>query len=202
MAGRRPLTEDEKRRKNEKAKELRLKKKLDKAHNELVELEATKLPEPEIIENIEDPDEFQKKKMETAEKRRKALELARSKRVSPTQIRKNNEEEVMRLNQEKEEELARLKAEKEEQLMKMKEENDKLKTIAHEKPKVKIIKKYISPPNVPKKKKNEIVPQAQQAQQAQQIPQIDYLAQQTYAEQLKIQFNKMLMNKISADTFG
>lgn len=202
MAGRKPLTEEQKQRNNIKRQERRLKKKLEKANGQLKELEANKLPEPEIIENIEDPDEVQKRKMEIVEKRRKALELARSKRVSPTQIRKNNEEEVMRLKQEKEKELARLKAEKEEEMMKMKEENDKLKAIAEEKPKapkVKIIKQYISPP---KKKKNEIVPQAQQAKQSQQVPQIDYLAQQTYAEQLKIQFNKMLMNKISADTFG
>ena len=205
MAGRRPLTEEQKQRNNIKRQEQRLKKKLEKADGQLKELEANKLPEPEIIENIEDSDEVQKRKMEIVEKRRKALELARSKKQTPTQIRKNNEEEVMRLKQEKEEELARLKAEKEEEMMKMKEENDKLKILADEKPKtpkVKIIKKYISVPNVPKKKKNEIVPQAQQAQQAQQVPQIDYLAQQTYAEQLKMQFNKMLMNKISADTFG
>ena len=83
-----PLTEEQKQRKNEKAKENRLKKKMEKAQSELVELEATKLPEPDIIENIEDPDEVQKRKMEIAEKRRKTLEIARSKRVTPTQIRK------------------------------------------------------------------------------------------------------------------
>ena len=75
-----PLTEEQKQRKNEKAKERRLTNKLQKAQSELVELEATKLPEPEVIENIEDPDEVQKRKMEIAEKRRKTLEIARSKK--------------------------------------------------------------------------------------------------------------------------
>ncbi|MFN9898275.1 MAG: hypothetical protein ACK55Z_05650 [bacterium] len=97
MAGRKPLTDEQKERNNIKRREQRLKNKLEKANGQLIELEASKPPEPEVIENIEDPDEVQKRKMEIAEKRLKALELARSKKISPSQIRKNTEEEVMRI---------------------------------------------------------------------------------------------------------
>ena len=181
-----PLTEEQKQRKNEKAKELRLKKKLEKANVELKELEANKLPEPEIIENIEDPDEVQKRKMEIAEKRRKTLEIARSKRVTPTQIRKNNEEEMMKLKEEKEQEMMKLKEEKEQEMMKLKEEKQK----------VKIIKKYIpTPVAIPiKKKKDQIIPKPQ--------PTIDAMAEQNYAIDLKRKMREELMKRISNDIFG
>ena len=187
-----PLTEEQKQRKNEKAKERRLTNKLQKAQSELIELEATKLPEPEVIENIEDPDEVQKRKMEIAEKRRKTLEIARSKRTTPTQIRKNNEEEMARLKAEKEQEMMA----KEQEMMKMKEENEKLKTIAEEKQKVKIVKKYVSAPiPIPKKKKS---PRAQPVQP----PTTEYLVQQTYAEQLQERMRQAMLNKVMASTFG
>lgn len=186
-----PLTEEQKQRKNEKAKELRLKKKLEKANVELKELEANKLPEPEIIENIEDPDEVQKKKMEIAEKRRKTLEIARSKRVTPTQIRKNNEEEIMRLKQEKEQEMMKLKEEKEQEMMKLKEEKEQeMIKLKEEKQKVKIIKKYIPI----KKKKDQIIPKPQ--------PTIDAMAEQNYAIDLKRKMRDELMKRISNDIFG
>lgn len=196
-----PLTEEQKQRKNEKAKERRLKNKMEKAQSELVELEATKLPEPEIIENIEDPDEVQKRKMEIAEKRRKTLEIARSKRVTPTQIRKNSEEELMRIKAEKEQEMMM----KEQEMMKMKEENEKLKTIAEEKQKVKIIKKYVTAPiqSMPvnkKKKEYQIIPK-QEVQQSQQVS-TDYLVQQTYAEQLQKRMRENMLNRVMVDTFG
>ena len=199
MAGRKPLTDEQKQRKREKAQELRLKKKLEKANGQLKELEETKLPEPEIIENIEDPDEVQKKKMETAEKRRKALELARSKRITPTQIRKNNEEEMMKLKQEKEEEMMKLKQEKEQEMMRMKEENDKLKIIAEEKPKVRIIKKYVSAPvPIPIKKKKQPAPLPVPKQE----PTMDAIAEQNYAIELKRKMRDVLMQRISSDIFG
>ena len=190
-----PLTEEQKQRKNEKAKERRLKNKMEKAQSELVELEATKLPEPEIIENIEDPDEVQKRKMEIAEKRRKTLEIARSKRITPTQIRKNNEEELARIKAEKEQEMMA----KEQEMMKMKEENEKLKTIAEEKQKVKIVKKYVSAPiPIPMKKKKEqqIIPKEVA------VPSTDYLVQQTYAEQLQKRMRDTFLNRVMVDTFG
>lgn len=199
MAGRKPLTDEQKQRKREKAQELRLKKKLEKANGQLKELEETKLPEPEIIENIEDPDEVQKKKMETAEKRRKALELARSKRITPTQIRKNNEEEMIKLKQEKEEEMMKLKQEKEQEMMRMKEENDKLKIIAEEKPKVKIIKKYVNTPvPIPIKKKKQQTPLPVPKQE----PTMDAIAEQNYAIELKRKMRDVLMQRISSDIFG
>jgi len=188
-----PLTEEQKQRKNEKAKERRLKNKMEKAQSELVELEATKLPEPEIIENIEDPDEVQKRKMEIAEKRRKSLEIARSKRITPTQIRKNNEEELARIKAEKEQEMMM----KEQEMMKMKEENEKLKTIAEEKQKVKIVKKYVSAPIPMKKKKS---PRPQEVAAA--VPSTDYLVQQTYAEQLQKRMRENMLNRVMVDTFG
>jgi len=193
-----PLTEEQKQRKNEKAKENRLKKKMEKAQSELVELEATKLPEPEIIENVEDPDEVQKRKMEIAEKRRKTLEIARSKRITPTQIRKNNEEELARIKAEKEQEMMA----KEQEMMKMKEENEKLKTIAEEKQKVKIVKKYVSTPiPIPMKKKKSPRPQEVPIQPINQ-PSTDYLVQQTYAEQLQKRMRDTFLNRVMVDTFG
>ena len=192
-----PLTEEQKQRKNEKAKELRLKKKLEKANVELKELEANKLPEPEIIENIEDPDEVQKRKMEISEKRRKTLEIARSKRVTPTQIRKNNEEEMMKLKEEKEQEMMKLKEEKEQEMMKLKEEKEQeMMKLKEEKQKVKIIKKYIhTPVAIPiKKKKEQIIPKPQ--------PTIDAMAEQNYAIDLKRKMRDELMKRISNDIFG
>ena len=194
-----PLTEEQKQRKNEKAKENRLKKKMEKAQSELVELEATKLPEPEIIENVEDPDEVQKRKMEIAEKRRKTLEIARSKRITPTQIRKNNEEELARIKAEKEQEMMA----KEQEMMKMKEENEKLKTIAEEKQKVKIVKKYVSaaiPIPMKKKKVGETASNADKKEVA--VPSTDYLVQQTYAEQLQKRMRDTFLNRVMVDTFG
>ena len=192
------LTEEQKQRKNEKAKENRLKKKMEKAQSELVELEATKLPEPEIIENIEDPDEVQKRKMEIAEKRRKTLEIARSKRVTPTQIRKNNEEELARIKAEKEQEMMM----KEQEMMKIKEENEKLKTIAEEKQKVKIIKKYVTAPIPMKKKKEQQIIPKQEVATAVASPSTDYLVQQTYAEQLQKRMRENMLNRVMLDTFG
>lgn len=189
-----PLTEEQKRIKNEKAKENRLKKKMEKAQSELVQLEENKIKEPvqEIIETIEDPDEEEKRKMEIAEKRRKTLEIARSKRISPTQIRKNNEEEIMRLKEEKEQEM-----------MKMKEENEKLKTIADEKQKIKIVKKYIQAPIPMKKKKSPRVQEVAQAvPQVPKEPTIDYLAEQNYAQQLKKQLRDKQIQMAMIETFG
>lgn len=189
-----PLTEEQKRIKNQKAKENRLKKKMEKAQSELVQLEENKIKEPEqeIIETIEDPDEEEKRKMEIAEKRRKTLEIARSKRISPTQIRKNNEEEIMRLKEEKEQEM-----------MKMKEENEKLKTIADEKQKIKIVKKYIQAPIPMKKKKSPRVQEVAQAvPQVPKEPTIDYLAEQNYAQQLKKQLRDKQIQMAMIETFG
>ena len=188
MAGRRPLTDEEKERNNIKRREQRLKNKLEKANGQLIELEASKPPEPELVENVEDPDEVQKRKMEIAQKRLKALELARSKKISPTQI-------MMRIKAEKEQEMMA----KEQEMIKMKEENEKLKAIAEEKQKVKIVKKYVSTPiPIPMKKKKSPRPQ----EVAAAVPSTDYLVQQTYAEQLQKRMRETMLNRVMSDTFG
>jgi hypothetical protein len=187
------LTDEQKRIKNEKAKERRLKLKMEKAQSELVILEANKIPEPEIIEITEDPDEVLKRKLEIAEKRRQTLQKARSMRVSPSQIRKNNEEEMMRMKEEREREMMM----KQEEMMIMKEENEKLKTIAEEKQKIKKVIKYV--PVQP------MMPQYQQPiqQPIQQAPDptIEYLAEQSYAEQLQKKIRQSMLDRVMMQTF-
>jgi hypothetical protein len=187
----RGLTDEQKEIKNQKARENRLKKKLEKTQNELGEIEASKpvVSEPEddteSIDNAPDPEVIRKR--EIAEKRRKTLEIARSKRVSPTQIRKS-----------KDEELTKIREEKDAELMRMKEENEKLKAMADEKQKVKIVKKYVpSPVPVPIKKKKSPRPERVQNQEAT----IDYLTQQTYAEQLQKRMRESILQRVMADTF-
>ena len=144
----------------------------------------------EIIEAVEDPEIIRKK--EIADKRRKTLEIARSKIKSKTQIKQENTE-VMN----------NLKKEKEEEMMRIKEENEKLKAIAEEKQKVKIVKKYVNAPIPIKKKKS---PRAEPSPQpiAQPIaqPTTDYLVQQTYAEQLQKRMRETILNRVMMDTFG
>ena len=194
MSGRKPLTDEQRERNNIKRREQRLKNKLEKANGQLEELEASKPPEPELVENVEDPDEVQKRKMEILEKRRKALELARSRKINPSQIRKNNEEELARIKAEKEQEMMV----KEQEMLKMKEENEKLKAIAEEKQKVKIVKKYVSSPiPIPMKKKKSPRPQEVPTQ-----PSTDYLVQQTYAEQLQKRMRETMLNRVMSDTFS
>ena len=188
----RGLTDEQKTIKNQKARENRLKKKLEKTQNELGEIEASKPVVPEVedddtetIDNTADLEVIRKR--EIAEKRRKTLEIARSKRVSPTQIRKS-----------KDEELTKIKEEKDAELMRMKEENEKLKAMAEEKQKVKIVKKYIpSPVPVPIKKKKSPRPEQVQKQE----PTIDYLTQQTYAEQLQRRMRETILQRVMTDTF-
>ena len=81
----------------------------------------------------------------------------------------------------------------------MKEENEKLKTIAEEKQKVKIVKKYVNAPiPIPMKKKKSPRPQ----EVAVAVPSTEYLVQQTYAEQLQERMRQAMLNKVMASTFG
>ena len=88
------LTEEQKENNNFKRREQRLQNenKLVKAQNELGEIEASKTVIPEleneIIDNVEDPEILRKK--EIAEKRKKSLEMARSKIKSKTQIKQES----------------------------------------------------------------------------------------------------------------
>jgi len=191
------LTEENKKIKNEKAKEKRLKAKMEKAQSELVELEANKTPEPEKIENNEDPDEVQKRKLEIAEKRRKTLEIARSKRQTPTQIRQQKEEEINKMKEENE----RIKAEKD---MLLKEKDDELKAVKEEKQRVKKVVRYVpqsvpQPQAVPVRKKK--TPEPAQSIPKQE-PTLDYLAQQSYAEQLQRKMRETILHRVMNDTFS
>ena len=187
------LTDEQKMVKNQKAKERRLKIKMEKAQSELVILEANKAPEPEKIEMIEDPDEVLKRKLEIAQKRRETLERARSMRVKPSQIRKNNEEEMMKLKEEKEREMMM----KDEEMMRIKDENEKLKVIADEKQKVKKVIKYVPvQPMIPQYQQP-----IQQPIQPPPDPTIEYLAEQSYAEQLQKKIRQSMLDRVMMQTF-
>ena len=190
--GRKPLTAEQKQRKNEMAKERRLKNKMDKVQHELSDLEETRLPIPEPIVIKDDTDEIAKRKLEIAEKRKKSLELARSKIKSRTQIRNEKDEEMDKIRQENE----RIKSEAE---MLLKQKEEELTKVREEKQKVKKVIKYIPQEVVVKKKKEpqQIIPKEEK-----QEPTLDYLAQQSYAEQLQRKMRDTIMNKIMADTFG
>lgn len=190
--GRKPLTAEQKQRKNEMAKERRLKNKMDKVQHELSDLEETRLPIPEPIVIKDDTDEIAKRKLEIAEKRKKSLELARSKIKSRTQIRNEKDEEMDKIRQENE----RIKSEA---AMLLKQKEEELNKVREEKQKVKKVIKYIPQEVVVKKKKE---PQQIIAKEEKQEPTFDYLAQQSYAEQLQRKMRDTIMNKIMADTFG
>jgi unconventional prefoldin RPB5 interactor 1 len=196
-AGRRPLTEEQKQRNNDMAKERRLKSKLQKAQHELEDLEANKLPEPEVIQTQEDPDEIQKRKMEIAEKRKKSLELARSKIKSRSQIRNEKDDEISKIKEENE----RIKAEKD---MLLKQKEEELKAVKEEKQKVKKVVRYVPqaapPPQaapIKKKKTPEVVQSIPK-----QEPTLDYLAQQSYAEQLQRKMRETILQRVMNDTFS
>ena len=190
--GRKPLTTEQKQRKNEMAKERRLKNKMHKVQHELSDLEETRLPIPEPIVIKDDTDEIAKRKLEIAEKRKKSLELARSKIKSRTQIRNEKDEEMDKIRQENE----RIKSEA---AMLLKQKEEELNKVREEKQKVKKVIKYIPQEVVVKKKKEpqQIIPKEEK-----QEPTFDYLAQQSYAEQLQRKMRDTIMNKIMADTFG
>ena len=125
----------------------------------------------------EEKEEIRRK--EIAEKRRASLALARSKIKSRSSIRQEANNEIE----------------------KIKEENDKLKRDAEiqkgileeQRLKPTIIKKYIRP-------KRE-APVVQPVPVPQPDPSINYLAEQSYAEQLQIKLRENMINKIMMDTF-
>ena len=85
----------------------------------------------------------------------------------------------------------------------MKEENEKLKILADEKQKIKIVKKYIPTPIPMKKKKSPRVQEvAQVVPQVVKEPTIDYLAEQNYAQQLKKQLRDKQIHMAMIETFG
>ncbi len=135
-----------------------------------------KSEEVEIVQ--ENPEE--KRKKEISEKRRASLAIARSKIKPKSQITKEKDEEIA----------------------KIKEENEKLKneTLKAKEAKPTIIKKYIIEEPVSKKKS--IKKRApEETQSVKKEPSIDYLAQQSYAEQLQARLRRDVYEKVMNDTF-
>lgn len=190
------MTVEQKNRKNQLAREKRLKDKenlIQLRQKEVEDLpksieddsddyEDTKVEEvrgateEEVVQ--ENPEE--KRKKEISEKRRASLAIARSKIKPKSQITKEKDEEIA----------------------KIKEENEKLKneTLKAKEAKPTIIKKYIIEEPVSKKKS--IKKRApEETQSVKKEPSIDYLAQQSYAEQLQARLRRDVYEKVMNDTF-
>ena len=114
------------------------------------------------------------RKREIAEKRRASLALARSKIKPKSQIKKEKDDEIQKIM----EENARLK-----------EEAERIKTAPQPNP-PKVIKKIIR--EKPKKRSDNT---------AQKEPSLDYLTQQTYAEQLQAKLRENMLQRVMFDTF-
>lgn len=186
------LTAEQKARKNELARARRAMKKQEKENisqldyktdssnendekNEIV-VEEEPLPTQEIAVEVEEEDPEVVRKREIAEKRRASLALARSKIKPKSQITKEKDEEIQRI----------------------KEENQRLKEAVSSKvpanpPKPKVIKKYIR--EQPKKTYQ------QSPQQQVKEPSLEYLTQETYAEQLQKRLRENMLQKVMMDTF-
>lgn len=168
-------------------------KRINKKKN-IVEDNTPEIPEipetPETIETVEDPEILRKK--EIADKRRKSLEIARSKIKSKSIIKQENDDE-----------LAKIRKEKEDEINKIKQENERLKKIAEEKEK--------SSESVIKKKKKKppiyqpvepVIPVAPVIPKQIQEPTIQYLQDKTYQEQLNNKYNEMVRRNTMLYTFG
>ena len=188
------LTPEQKARKNELARALRARKKDEKKNEVLMnEYESDK---DEVIENVvvenevieeapqEDPEVIRKR--EIAEKRRASLALARSKIKPKSQITKEKDDEIN----------------------KMKEENERLKQniasveIESRERKPKIIKKYVrevAPIKTKPRREERHIEQHQE--NPKQPSSINYLAEQSYAEQLQQRLRENMLNKVMYDTF-
>jgi hypothetical protein len=184
------LTVEQKAKKNESAREKRLRDKED-----LIQLQQREVEEqiPKAIEDdsddyddkpIEDvadeesPEEIRKR--EIAEKRRASLAIARSKIKPKSQITKEKDEEIAKIREENE---------------KLKYETQKAKEV-----KPKIIKKYIIEETTPKHK-SKSVPKEKREVERPREPSVDYLAQQSYAEQLQSRLRRDVYERVMMDTF-
>lgn len=187
------MTVEQKNRKNQLAREKRLKdkenliqlrqkevedlpKSIEDDSDDYEDTKVEEVREEEVIQ--ENPEE--KRKKEISEKRRASLAIARSKIKPKSQITKEKDEEIA----------------------KIKEENEKLKneTLKAKEAKPTIIKKYIIEEPVSKKKS--IKKRApEETQSVKKEPSIDYLAQQSYAEQLQARLRRDVYEKVMNDTF-
>ena len=183
------LTPEQKARKNELARALRARKKDEKKNEVLMneyESDKDEVIENVVVENevIEDPEVIRKR--EIAEKRRASLALARSKIKPKSQITKEKDDEIN----------------------KMREENERLKQsiasveIEPRERKPKIIKKYVrevAPIKTRPKREERYIEQHQE--NPKQPSSINYLAEQSYAEQLQQRLRENMLNKVMYDTF-
>jgi hypothetical protein len=191
------MTVEQKNRKNQLAREKRLKDKLikdepipkeiedDSDDYEEVAVSPPVMTEEEVGDEQENPEE--KRKKEISEKRRASLAIARSKIKPKSQITKEKDEEIA----------------------KIREENEKLKneTLKAKEEKPKIIKKYIIEEPVSKHRSKSVPPRKKRPSAEIPIvkepkePSIDYLAQQSYAEQLQARLRRDVYEKVMNDTF-
>ena len=180
-------TQEQKERKNELARARRARQKAEKAHSPVVEevAEEENIPIPQLdyqtesevddtevfAPQQEDPEVIRKR--EISEKRRASLALARSKIKPKSQITKEKDEEIKRI----------------------KEENERLQQEAMQ---AKFHAEKLSKPKIIKKKR----PQHHQQQNQQpQASSMDYLAQQSYGEQLQAKLRETILQKVMMDTF-
>ena len=198
-----PLTDEQKKRKNEldRLRRLRIKEeKLSplgvpkelKLQSEEVKLQSEEVNETEekeitdasvdtqnteiIVEKPQESEEEKRKKM-IADKRRETLALARMKRVNKSVIRDDSKKQLEELEKRKNDEIE-----------KMRKENEDLKN--------RIINKKIN--NIHKvEKQNKKLLSKQKEDNS-----IDYLANQSYAEKLQNKLREQMFNKMLNDTFG
>jgi hypothetical protein len=189
------MTIEQKDRKNQLAREKRLRDKenlIQLRQKEIEDLpkpieddsddyeEDTKVVQEEVVQ--ENPEE--KRKKEISEKRRASLAIARSKIKPKSQITKEKDDEIA----------------------KIKEENEKLKYETQKAKEIKptIIKKYIIEEPVSKQRSKSVPPTKKRASAeipSVKEPSIDYLAQQSYAEQLQARLRRDVYTRVMNDTF-
>lgn len=173
------LTAEQKARKNELARARRAKNKEEKEQAILSQIpaavESDESGESDIeIDTAEDPvviDEEEERKRAIAEKRRQSLAVARSKIKPKSQLAKEKDEEIQKIKEENQ---------------RLREEKERVEKLRETRPKV--IKKVVKQSRPP--------PPREPAR-----PSVDYLTEQTYAEQLKARLRENMLNKIMMDTF-
>ena len=168
-----PLTDEQKERKNEMRRLNKARKKEAIPQEEPEEIKE----EPEEIK--EDPEEIRKKAI--ADKRRASLALARSKIKLNSQITKDKDVE----------------------LTKIKEENLQFKKLAKKKEEeARVIPVVIPKKKAPIRQRSKIEKvEYQQPIQQQQQPSMDYLINQSYAEQLQTRLRDNMLQNAMRNTF-
>ena len=191
-----PLTDEQKKRKNEldRLRRLRIKeeklsplgvpKELKLQSEEVNETEEKEITDASvdtqnteiIVEKPQESEEEKRKKM-IADKRRETLALARAKRVNKSVIRDDSKKQLEELEKRKNDEIEMIR-----------KENEDLKN--------RIINKKIN--NIHKvEKQNKKLLSKQKEDNS-----IDYLANQSYAEKLQNKLREQMFNKMLNDTFG